>query len=166
MCGSRNDDHESGDVSTTSSSATTTNITTTSAKFVVTLGNVQTMTTYDLRQELERRDLYDPKKDGEATYKNFLRIMVSILEKERLEREREDMIAKEKERRAQFEAEKREREERKRETAGRIRAKRESAAAAVASKGTKIGACGPPANVRSTHIGTDALSSLRLPKRF
>lgn len=64
----------------------------------ITLENVHSASAYDLRQELERRKKYDPKKDGDACYRNFLRIMVNVLEEERLKSEEEEMKKKEEER--------------------------------------------------------------------
>ena len=64
----------------------------------ITLENVHSASAYELRQELKRRKKYDPKKDGDACYRNFLRIMVNVLEQERLKSEEEEMKKKEEER--------------------------------------------------------------------
>ena len=134
----------------------------------VTLANVQALSTYELRQELVRRGRYNEKTDGEATYKNFLRIMVGILEEERREAEKLEFERKEAVRVAEMQKAKQRREQRKLDAANRtmgLAKKLESCNLSTEESSKK-----PETNnsrvFSADRLGSDRIPVLRMPRRF
>jgi len=124
---------------------------------------VHSVTTYQLRQELERRKAYDPKKHGSACYKNFLRVMVKLLETERLERDEKEMREKEKERLEELKNATMKRKQIKESRRETMRETKEVTTTAHRAKEEEDIETIRPSNMKP---GTQRIPSLQMPRRF
>ena len=129
----------------------------------ITLDNVHSATAYELRRELECRNKYDPKKDGDACYRNFLRIMVNMLENERLKKEEKEMKEKEKTRLEQMRLatlKRNQKKESRRVETKTSEKKEERSRIDSSAKSLEV--------IRPLHSkpGTERIPSLQMPRRF
>lgn len=125
----------------------------------LTLKGIHEWTTFQLRQELERRERYDPEKDGSPCYKTFLRIMVSILEEEEKARELKTLHETEKRNEEARKRAQEDRKKRKETTRLRLREARE----AVETKRDENIVTSVASHVPQLD---GSIRKLRLPRRF
>ncbi len=92
---------------------------------IITLGNVHTLSTYELRQEVEKRGVLEGV-DTPVNHTNLMKKMIAVLFEEKLERERILEVELEKARMEKCDGLKLERERRKLEMVERSKARKES----------------------------------------